>query len=156
MKIYRTLTLLLAATSVSACASFPKTASDFKASSAGAHTFTANASLQEAYELVATQTAKCHQANLNTLLIDGQSNFILPTGKVTVEGQRNANNASIQIKYSDPLTGGLLQLIEFSPADTAGKTVVTVYKINNTTKWSTAATNVETWFSGGSACYQMW
>jgi len=156
MKIYRILTLLLAVTAIAACATFPKTPGDFKEYSAGVHMFTANVALQEAYELVAAQTAKCHQATFSTLFIGGQSNFILPIGKVTVEGERIANEASIQVKYSDPLTGGLLQLIEFSPAETADKTIVTVYKINNTTKWSTAARNVETWFHGGSACYQIW
>ena len=135
------------------CASFPKTPSEFKASAAGAHTFTVDSPLQSAYELVATQTARCHQANLSTQFL-GRASFILPTGTVTVQGQNSGNSASIQVKYSDPLTGGLLQLIELSPVD-ATKTTISVYKINNSTRWSTAAENVETWFKGGTSCYQM-
>ena len=139
------------------CISFPKSPTEFRAKAAGKSEFTADASLQDAYELVARNTIRCHQGDSNQISMIGGAFFVYPTGSTRVEGRIDPSSgvATITVTFFNMVGGGLLQVIDFARVD-ASHTMVVVHRTNDTKKWTSATESVKTWFSGSTECYDLW
>jgi hypothetical protein len=157
MNLLRTLLPLLIALSLSGCVSFPQTPEEFRTTGAGRIEFTVDHSLQGAYALVASNTIRCHEGNESQMSMVGSSFVAFPTGQTRVEGVLDAehSHATITVRYFNPTASGLLQVIDFEGAQHSG-TLITVHRLNDTTKWQTATQAVKNWFSGSAECYEMW
>lgn len=139
------------------CVSFPQSPAEFRSKAAAKREFTANLALQEAYELVARNTIRCHQGDTNQMSMVGGSFFVFPTGSTRVEGKidQPRATATITVNYLNPTGSGLLQVIDFARIDPT-RTSVAIYRMNDSKKWITATQSVEDWFSNSRECYDQW
>ena len=154
MNLIRSLVVTLLVSAVSGCISFPSTPDSFRTSAVGKLEFAVDKPLRESYTLVAENSIRCHQGNMNSMATVRGASFIFPTGSTRIEGKIDDGDgrATIAVHFSGVTADGLLQVIDFQRA-TESKTDLTVYRLNDTKKWRTATDAVKAWFDGGKDCY---
>jgi len=135
------------------CVSFPQTVDEFRASSPEAQTFTTNRSLKDTYELIANNLVSCQKPVFKKPISVSGNFYELPSELSKVEGKIDEvdGSAVISSEYFNPVASGFLLVIDFK-RNTINETAVSVHKLDNQKVWTTAAHNIESWFSGGKKC----
>jgi hypothetical protein len=149
--------ILIAATiCLGGCITFPQTLEEFRSSASGQLSFMEKEPLQSAYDTVAKNTVRCHEGDTSQMSMVGKVFFVSPDPATRIEGSLDdtAGTAVVSVRYYRPGGGGLLQVIDLK-RNAPNETQIIVYKINDTTKWKTAAQSVQDWFNGGTGCYRM-
>lgn len=148
--------VIVAAFCLGGCVSFPQTIGEFRSSASGQLSFVAKKSLQSAYDTVAKNTIRCHEGDTSQMSMVGKVFFVSPDPATRIEGSLDdtAGTAVVSVHYYRPGGGGLLQVIDLKKTSPI-ETQVIIYKLNDTTMWTTAAQSVQGWFTGGTGCYQM-
>ena len=148
--------VIIATFCLGSCISFPQTLGEFRSSASSQLSFVVKEPLQSAYDTVAKNTVRCHEGDTSQMSMVSKIFFVSPDPATRIEGSLDdtAGTAVVSVHYYRPGGGGLLQVIDLKESSLS-ETQIIVYKINNTTKWKTAAQSVQEWFAGGTGCYQM-
>ena len=156
MNLSRAILFVLTPVILSACFSFPKTADDFRRDRAGALEFAVNLPLDESYNLIASNTIRCHEGTTSQMSMIGSSFIVFPTGGTRVKGDidEDATRASIEVRFSNVTARGVLQVIDLEALEES-RTRIIVHRLNDSVKWTSATQYVRDWFDGSTTCYDM-
>jgi hypothetical protein len=141
---------------LSACVSIPDTEELLRANPYKVETWCSPLNFFDTYTLIAKHTARCHAQN-DEAIIPVAGLFIPLSTQDVVFGQVIETNksAKVTVEYLNPVEGGFLQAIDILAAENC-PALVSVYVLNDTTKWKTATQSVAKWLEGDSeSCFEL-
>ncbi|WP_157533377.1 hypothetical protein ACJJJB_02495 [Microbulbifer sp. ANSA001] len=138
------------------CVSIPKTEQELRNNHYQIVEKCIDAPLAEAYEVIASNTARCH-GGADSLIMPAGGVFIPVTAKNQIAGtiSKDQANAKVTVEHINPVNSGFLQLIELYKTD-ACPTNIKVYLLNDSKKWETATKSVFQWVQGNETnCFEL-
>jgi hypothetical protein len=141
---------------LSGCVSIPDTEEQLRANPYKVETWCSPLSFVDTYTLIAKHTTRCHAQN-DDAIIPVAGAFIPLSTQDIVLGQVIETNkaAKVTVEYLNPVEGGFLQAIDILATESC-PALVSVYVLNDTTKWETATQSVAKWLEGDSqSCFEL-
>lgn len=141
---------------VTGCISLPKTEQELKTNNYKVESQCVDIEFVKAYETIAINTARCHGSSDGAIVPAAGSYLSISTeDQITGFITSDKSFAKISVEHINPVAGGFLQLIELEKTDSC-PTYVSVYLLNDSTKWQTATDSVFKWLKGNKeSCFEL-
>jgi len=144
--------LPVAALLLASCISLPASQADLRASASSRMSFEVESRLEDAYRIVAENTARCEDIAMERDRL-AMAGTLAASGSKYIAGEFDEarGKAAVSVHFQNMAATGFLQLIDLERIDPT-TTRITQHRLNESAKWKGAGEALRGWFAGRTDC----